>query len=67
VKVDIKDLKKAIAWFEANTKADTLTIYNYGTTDKIFLETFDKYEASVQITIFESGTMMPKITKTEIL
>jgi len=67
VKIDIKDLKKAIDWFEANTKSDTLTLHNYGSSDKIFLETFDKYEASVQITIFESGTMMPKITKTEIL
>jgi len=67
VKVDIKDLKKAIAWFEANTKAETIALHNYGHSDKLFIETFDKYDASVQITIFESGTMMPKITKTEIL
>lgn len=66
MKVDMKDLKKALAWIEANTKSEHVFIHNYG-NGKLHIETFDKYEASVQIVIYEQGTMMPKITKTEIL
>lgn len=67
MKIDIKDLKKALDWIEANTKAEYVYLHNYGANNKLFIETFDKYEASIQITIFEQGTMMPKITKTEVL
>lgn len=65
MKIDLKDLKKAIAWIEANTKAETINFYSLD--GKLYLSTFDKYQADVQITIYEGSTMMPKITKTEVL
>lgn len=65
MKIDVKDLKKAVAWVEANTNADKVDLYIGD--NKLIITTSDKYEAQVEIVIYEGASMMPKIKKTDLL
>lgn len=65
MKIDLKDIKKAIAWVDANTNADKVDFY-LGDS-KLVITTLDKYQAHVEIVLYEDSTMMPKIKKTDIL
>jgi hypothetical protein len=65
MKVNIADMKKAIAWVENNSRELQVNIYQE--VGKVKVECFDRQDNHVQITLFEDGQMMPKIMKTEIL
>lgn len=65
MKVDMKDLKKALLWIEANTNADKIKIYIGD--NKMSITTMDKYDAQVEIILYEDSSMMPKIKKAEFL
>lgn len=65
MKVDIKDVKKALNWLESNTNADIVDFYIGD--NKLAITTIDKYQAQVEIVIYENSSMMPKIKKTDIL
>lgn len=65
MKVDLKDLKKAIQWFEANTNADKIDFYMGD--NKLTITSLDKYSSQVEIVLYEDSSMLPKIKKTEVL
>jgi hypothetical protein len=65
MKLKLDELKKAISWFEANT--DTLYISLQEVNRSAELKAIDKAGAEVVIILFDDGTMMPKIKKTEVL
>lgn len=71
MKIDLKELKAAIAWYEANTNSPTVTITQFdGKT--LSLKSFDKYDSEVEITLYPlhgdgQSSMLPKIKKTEVL
>lgn len=64
MKISIADLKKAIKKIEDisnDTHVNVLLI------DNMTLGFKDKYEAQVEITLFEDSRMLPKIRKEEVL
>lgn len=65
MKLDIRDIKKAVQWVEANTNADIVDFYIGD--NKLVITTADKYQAQVEIIVFENSSMMAKIKKTEVL
>lgn len=65
MKISLQDLKKAVAWIEANTNADYVSLH-FG-DNKLVVETTDKYSAGVEINLYPEGTLMPTIKKTERL
>jgi hypothetical protein len=66
MKLKLDELKKAIAWIEANTNSDFIKLEVGGS--KANLRCFDKKDREVSIEIFDGESpMLPKITKTEIL
>lgn len=65
MKVDVKDLKKAITWVETNTVADKITLYIGD--NKLSIGTMDKYQSQVEIILYEDSSMLPKIKRTEVL
>lgn len=71
MKIDLKELKAAILWFEGNTNSTYVSIYQY--EGKNFsLRSFDRYDSEVEISLFPmssdgQASMLPKIKKTEVL
>ena len=65
MKINIADLEKALKWIAINSFEPTIKIEMID--HKMSIKTFDKHSAEVEITIFEDGTMMPKVKKTETL
>jgi hypothetical protein len=65
MKIDLKDLKKAVQWIESNTNADKVQVYIGD--NKLNISTMDKFGAQVEIIIFDEASMMPKIKKTDLL
>lgn len=65
MKLDMKELKKAINWIEINTNQDKVDFYIGD--GKLIITTLDKYSSQVEIILFEETSMMAKIKKTEIL
>jgi hypothetical protein len=65
MKIDVKDLKKALQWIEENTHAEKVSLYMGD--NKLTITTMDKYEAQVEIILYENSSMMPKIKKTDLL
>lgn len=66
MKIDIKDLKKAVQWIEVNTHQISINIY-MGEANKLVLTCMDKHDTEVEITLFSDNQMLPKIKKTEVL
>jgi hypothetical protein len=64
VKIAIDDLKKAIKWLDANSND---THVNILLIDQFMMQCKDKYEAQVEITLFEDSMMLPKIRKEDLL
>lgn len=65
MKIGLEDLKKAIAWVEANTNDLFVNIQLIDT--KMSLKCTDKYDASVEIVLTEESRLMPKIRKEDRL
>ena len=66
IKVEFKDLKKALGWVEANTNSNYLSVAI--DMETLVIRTFDKFETQVEIVIYsDKAAMQPKITRTEIL
>ena len=70
MRIDIKDLKKAVTWLETYTKEDIVTLVvttssSGGTV--LYIDATDKYSTMVEICIYEAGTLLPKIKKTDNL
>lgn len=65
MKIDIRDVKKAVQWVEGNTNADIVDFYIGD--NKLVITTMDKYQAQVEIIIYENSSMLTKIKKTEVL
>lgn len=65
MKVDVKDIKKALNWIESNTNVESVNLYIGD--NKLVISTMDKYSAQVEIVLFEGSSMMPKIKKTDLL
>jgi hypothetical protein len=65
LKIELKELKRAIDFLEKNSKE----IYVYvDVFDEILtLNTFDKSDAEISIEVYTAGTLMPKVKKTETL
>ncbi len=66
MKIELKELKKAMTWIETNTNEIAVNMY-MGEANKLVLTCFDKGGSEVEITLFADHQMMPKIRKTEIL
>lgn len=64
MKIAIADLKKTLKWVEANSND---THVNILLIDHMVIQTKDKYQAYVQITLFEDSAMLPKINKEDVL
>ncbi len=64
MKISIADLKKAIQKIEA-TSNDTHV--NLLMVDNFHMSFKDKYEAQIEITLFEGSLMLPKIRKEDFL
>jgi hypothetical protein len=66
MKVELKDLEKALTWIKSNTNA--ITVRMDIIDNKLFIKTTDKYEKQVEIQIHTSEVaMMPLITSTDRL
>lgn len=66
MKLEIKDIDKALNWIKSNTNAVTVQIDILG--DKMYIKTVDKYEKFIEIVVHDSDTaMMPLITSTDRL
>ena len=66
MKVSIDELKKAVVWLQGNSRDLDVQVYTHNGT-QLIIKAMDKYENEVEITIYENGTLLPKIRKTEIL
>lgn len=65
MKIDIRDVKKAVQWVESNTNADIVDFYIGD--NKLVITTIDKYSTQVEIILYENSSMLAKIKKTEVL
>lgn len=66
MKLEIKDLDKALTWIKSNTNAVTIQIEVLD--NKLYIKTVDKYEKMVEITVHDTEmAMMPLITSTDRL
>lgn len=65
MKIDIRDVKKAVQWVESNTKTDIVDFYIGD--NKLVITTIDKYSTQVEIILYENSSMLAKIKKTEVL
>jgi hypothetical protein len=64
MKISIADLKKAIRKIE---EVSNDTHINMLMIDNLTIDFKDKYEAKVEITLFEDSRMLPKIRKEDVL
>lgn len=68
MKVSIDELKKAVKWVEANSNATAIKVHIINdSTSKLYIDCDDKYGSSIEIVLYEDGTMLPKIKRTEVL
>ena len=51
MKIDLSELKKAVAWVEANTGAINVDVMI--DSSKFYIKTFDKHDRAVEIKIFD--------------
>lgn len=65
VKVELKDLKKAIDWLEINS--NELFVWVDVEGRELSITTLDRQEKQAAIVIYSDGNMLPKITRTEVL
>lgn len=65
MKIALTDLKKAIQWIDANSKDTHVQLLSDGY--QMWVEVSDKYGAKVTITMYENGTLLPKIQKQDYL
>lgn len=65
MKIDLKELKKAVQWVEGNSNVVRVDIQMQ--EGKLFLTCMDKGDSEVEITLFSDSQMLPKIKKTEVL
>lgn len=65
MKVDVKELKKALTWVDTNTNVDKISLYIGD--NKLVITTMDKYQSQVEIILYEDSSMMAKIKRTEVL
>lgn len=65
MKIDLKELKKAVQWVEGNSNVVRVDIQLQ--EGKLFLTCLDKGDSEVEITLFSDSQMLPKIKKTEVL
>ena len=63
MKIAIADLKKAIAWVEANSNNTHVDIK---WDENMFIRCKDKYDAAIEIKLSENN-MLPKIIKESLL
>lgn len=66
MKIDLKELKKAVNWVEANTNQVHINIYS-ADSNKLVITTMDKQDTEVEIVLYSDSQMLPKIKKTEVL
>lgn len=66
MKIDLKELKKAVQWIEVNTNMVAVNIFVMD-GNKLIFSCMDKQDTEVEITLFSDGQMLPKIRKTEVL
>jgi hypothetical protein len=66
MKIKLEDLKKAVQWVEANSRDVMVTLVE-NPDRHLVIKCTDKYEVSVEIKLFNDGTMGPRITKEDAL
>jgi hypothetical protein len=66
-KIRLDDLKKAVQWVEANSRDVMVRIEQHYDGRNIVIKCVDKYEATVEIKLFNDGAMNVKIIKEEDL
>ena len=64
MKISISDLKKALDWIQQNSNDTHINIL---TIEQFTISCKDKYQAQVEITLFEDSMMLPKIKKEDNL
>lgn len=67
MKVTLKDLKKAVAWVEANTRDEMVKVQLMDNDRGLTLKCQDKYEVQVEISLFADGAMGARIKKEDAL
>lgn len=66
MKIRLEDLKKAVAWAEANSRDLFVQVMSID-GNKLTIKCLDRQDSDVEITLFDSGNLMPKIRRTDIL
>lgn len=64
MKISIADIHKAMKWLEKHSND---THVNIVWVDNMIIQCKDKYQASVEIKLYEDSNMLPKIRKEEVL
>lgn len=64
MKISVADLKKAVKWVEEHSND---THVNILLIDQMSISVKDKYQAHVEITLYEDSMMLPKIRKEDNL
>jgi hypothetical protein len=67
MKIAVSDLKKALAWIEANTREVNVRLELHHDGRNLSIKCEDKYQVQVEIKLFNDGTMQPRITKEDAL
>ena len=67
MKIKLEDLKKAVAWIEANTREVIIRFEMHQDGRNLAIKCTDKYDVAVEIKLFNEGTMGPRITKEDAL
>lgn len=65
MKVTVDDLKKALDWIRTNS--NDVYIQVDIVDGLMYFKCEDKYKVSVEIKVYKESSMMPKITKEDIL
>lgn len=67
MKIKLEDLKKAVQWIEANSRDVQVKIEKDVNDRNMIIKCTDKYDVSVEIKLFNEGSMGPRILKEDNL
>lgn len=64
MKISVSDLKKALKWVEEHSNDNHVNLH---LIDQLTIGCKDKYQAQVEIVLYEDSMMLPKIRKEDVL
>lgn len=67
MKISLADLKKAVAWIEANSRDVHVRIEKCNQDRNLIFKCEDKFAVQVEIKLFADSNMQPRILKEDAL